>query len=98
MEIAYFLLISAMVAAGVVGAVARTWTIHSRLYSLEDRVGLIEGIVQREVKVRAAQERWKRPAKDEERLVEALSALPPPTPPRNWWELPGVPRSVEGKR
>ncbi len=99
MELATYLLIAAAVAAGVVGAVARVWSIHSRLYSLEDRLSLVEGILTREVKVRAATERWKRPSRDEERIAEALANLPPPpTQKKNWWEV-DLPRSVEqGKR
>ena len=94
MDLAFVLLIVAAVAAGVAGAVARTWSIHSRLYSLEDRVAIVEGVTQREVKVRAATERWKRPTKDEERIEAALATLPPPQAPKNWWELPNIPRSA----
>lgn len=92
-SVAGILLIVACVAAGVTGAVLRTWSLHSRLYSLEDRMAVVEGVTQREVKIRAGQARQARPDKDAA-LLEALK----PTgvaPPRkaNWWET-GLPRSV----
>ena len=84
---AFILLIVACIAVGVTSAVVRTWTLHSRTYSLEDRVAVIEGNLTREVKTRAAQERWKKPDKDLELLQQAQL-----TPQRkmNWWERPGA--------
>lgn len=91
MDYALVLVIVGCVAVGVTGAVIKTWSLHSRVYSLEDRVGILEGTLTREVKTRAAQERWKRPDKAEADL-SALSAMAkssaPPSPTRkyNWWE------------
>lgn len=83
MEFGLVLLISSVLAGGVIGALVRTWSIHARLYSLEDRVNVVEGIVTREVKTRAATERWKKPSKDEELLLNAMNA--PVRDNRPWW-------------
>lgn len=93
LNIAGLLLVVASVAAGVTGAVLRTWSLHSRLYSLEDRTAVLEGVTQREVKIRAGQARQARPDRD----AALLEALKPTgvTPARkaNWWET-GLPRSA----
>lgn len=84
---AFFLLIALFLAVGVTGAVARTWSLHRRVYSLEDRLEVIEGVQTREVKIRAAQSRPpKREADDA--LVAQLAALPKGAGGRklNWWE------------
>lgn len=96
MDFALVLLIAGSVAAGVLGAVARGWSIHSRLYSLEDRLAVVEGTVSREVKVRAATARWQKPSKDEELVAAALAKPHAPEHKANWWELPNVPRSFTG--
>lgn len=86
MEYAYILVIVAAIAVGVVSAVVRTWAIHSRLYSLEDRVNVVEGVQSREVKIRAAETRWKKPSADEAAITAAL-ATPPPQPAKTpWWK------------
>ena len=79
------LLFSCFLAAGVVGGVVHTWSLRARTYSLEDRVAILEGTLQREVKTRAGQERWKKPDKDLE-LLNAVNASPSRRP--NWWEVP----------
>lgn len=86
MEIATLLLISGSVAVGVVAAVVRTWSLHRRAYSLEDRMAVVEGILQREVKTRAAQERWRKPDKDQELLETMRNQKVQPTRQLNWWE------------
>lgn len=96
METALLVAIALCIAAGVTGALIRSWSILSRLYSLEDRVGIIEGTVTREVKVRAAAERWKKPSKDEAAIVAALEAPPEPKIQKAWWENLGAPRSFSG--
>jgi len=68
---AVFLLLAGCLSAGVVAAVVHTWSLRALSYSLETRLTLVEGTLNREVKARAGQERWKKPAKD----VEALEAL-----------------------
>lgn len=85
MEIGLLVLISAVVGGGGLGAIARAWSFHSRLYSLEDRLSLAEGILNREVKTRAAQERWKKPSKDEELVALALKEEKKPAP-AFWWQ------------
>jgi len=95
LEVATILLLVSAVAVGVTAAVARTWALHSRIYSLEDRVAVVEGVTQREVKIRAAQSRPPNLAKDEA-LLKSLSNSPPPPPTRklNWWET-GLPRQAK---
>ena len=95
MELATILLLVAAVAVGVVSAVARTWSLHSRIYSLEDRVAVVEGVTQREVKIRAAQSRPPNLAKDEALLKELTSkASSSPGRKLNWWET-GLPRQAK---
>jgi len=92
-SVAGILLIVACVAAGVTGAVLRTWALHSRLYSVEDRIAVLEGVTQREVKIRAGQARQARPDKDVA-LLQALQTTPGPIERKaNWWEI-GLPRSA----
>lgn len=87
MEYAVLLLIVSAIAVGVVSALIKTWSLHARTYSLEDRISVIEGTVTREVKIRAAADRWKKPDKDEA-LAASLLASGPKTRPMNWWENP----------
>jgi outer membrane biogenesis lipoprotein LolB len=96
METATILLLVGCVAVGVVSAVLRTWSLHSRTYSLEDRIAIVEGTLQREVKTRAAQERWKKPDKTEALAVELLGK-PIPTKQLNWWERPEFLKAGDGK-
>ncbi len=83
MEYAILLVILACAAVGVTAAVVTTWRLRVTLLELSDRVNVLEGITNREVKVRAATERWKKPDKDAE-LLNALQA--PPARRQNWWE------------
>lgn len=87
MELAAYLVVALCVGAAVAGAVARTWSLHSRLYSLEDRVGVIEGTVQREVKIRAAQERWSKPPKNDTLFAQAPVDISP-VKKGPWWKNP----------
>jgi hypothetical protein len=92
MDYALLLGILACIAVGVVSAVVRTWSLHQRTYSLEDRVAILEGTLTREVKTRAAQARVSKPDKD----LELLSAVnQAPVAKKNWWET-GLPRSAGG--
>lgn len=90
MEIVTWLLIAGVISGGVAGALLRTWALHSRTYSLETRVAMLEGITTREVKARAANERWRKPSRDED--LAALAALAPKIPERklNYWENPAL--------
>lgn len=98
MDIAFLALIAAVVAAGVLSAAVRAWSILSRLYSLEDRVNIVEGTLQREVKTRAAGVRWsKRDA--EQAILEAALENPKPQSALPWWAAAAkqFPRSVAPK-
>ena len=87
MELASLLLIGSAIAAGVVAAVVRTWALHRRVYSLEDRLAVVEGVLTREVKTRAGQERWKKPDPQAALLSTLTTATPAGRKP-NWWEVP----------
>jgi len=91
MDLALTLLITSIVAGAVAGALVRTWSIHRRLYSLEDRLLVVEGVTQREVKIRAGQERWKRPSKDDEALAAALALSSRAASAKlPWWKNPDL--------
>ena len=89
MEIATILLLVACVAAGVAGAVGSTWNLRTKTYSLEHRLTLVEGILQREVKVRAATERWK-PSNRSDELLKVTQDLVAQTKPKMWWQDPSL--------
>lgn len=91
MEYAVLLLIVGAVAVGVVSAIVTTWSLRARVFSLEDRLAIVEGVLQREVKVRAATERWKRKSPAEE-AAELLVNQPNAAPTRkhNWWDNPAL--------
>lgn len=86
------LLVTCCMAAGIVGGVVHTWKLRAVSYSLDTRLAIVEGLLQREVKARAGQERWKKPSRDEEALALAatLAAHNAPQAPKNWWDPPGV--------
>lgn len=81
--LALLLLLTAFIAAGVVAGVVHTWSLRAISFDLQQRLSLVEGVLQREVKVRAGQERWKKPDKDLE-LLNQVQAVPVRKP--NWWE------------
>lgn len=85
MEYALLLTILGAVAVGTTSAVVTTWRLRVTLLELSDRVNVLEGITNREVKVRAAAERWKKPDKDLE-LLQAMAQQVPGTK-KNWWEV-----------
>lgn len=80
---ALILLVTGCIAAGVVGALIHTWSLKALAFSLEVRLGVVEGTLQREVKARAGQERWKKPDRDLELLAAAQVV---PVRKKNWWE------------
>lgn len=92
MEYGLLLVVASVIAGGVSGALIRTWSLHSRLFSLETRVGIAEGVLTRETKTRAATERWKKTDKAEQEILELANQVKNSSPQRqpNWWELPGV--------
>lgn len=98
MDFALLLSVSAVVGGGVLGALVRAWSIHSRLYSLEDRVNVAEGILTREVKTRAATERWSKPTKNEQSILEAMVIQPAGQIKKpKWWETAKIKR-LAGER
>lgn len=86
MEVGLLVVIAAVIAGGVLGAVVRGWSISSRLFSLEDRLETLERAHLREVKSRVSMERWGKKSKDE-LLVEAALENPQPVVPvqQPWW-------------
>jgi len=98
MEVATILLVLASIAVGVVSAVITTWSLRARLYSLEDRTSILEGVTQREVKIRAAQSRPSSLARDEVALRQLSELVQKPAEYRGpWWLNPALKRGgVEG--
>lgn len=94
MEYAVLLTIVGAVAVGVVAAVARTWSLHSRLYSLEDRLAVLESVQQREVKIRASAERWNKPKAEDLAIAAALQAQPAPAQKLPWYKSPNLKRGA----
>lgn len=92
-ESAVILLVLSAIAVGVVSAVVTTWSLRARLYSLEDRLNVVEGVTQREVKIRAAQSRPAKLSADEVALnqLAALQAKPA-TFQGPWWMNPKLKR------
>lgn len=90
MEYGLLALIAAVIAGGVSGALLRVWSIASRLYSQETRLSVLEGVSSREVKIRAANERWKKPSAAEDAVLAALANPPAPSSPANWWQNPNL--------
>lgn len=101
MYAAILLLLAAAAGAGFLGAFLRSWSFHSRLYALENALAVVEGTLQREVKARAAGERWKKKDLLDETIEAAVidQGLAEKRKPQFWWqkytkELP----PVEGAR
>jgi len=92
MEYVYVGVICAAIAGSVLGALVRGWSILSRLYSLEDRLNIVEGTLSREVKVRAANGRWNKRDAEDAILAAALekpdrSASVTGQAPLPWWAM-----------
>lgn len=87
MDYVVLLIVTGCVAVGVTAAVVRTWNLHARLYSLEDRINTLEGIQTREVKIRAAQERWSRQPKEDALFAQIATATAEPKK-GPWWKNP----------
>jgi hypothetical protein len=92
MDYGFILLLVSCVAVGVVSAIVRTWSIHSRTYSLEDRLSVLEGIQSREVKIRASDARWKKPSVDEQLVQAALLQPAPEISKIPWYKNPNLPK------
>lgn len=86
MDIGFLAAIAAVVAAGTLSALIRGWSLLARLYTLEDRLNIVEGVQTREVKNRAAGVRWtKRDA--EQAVLEAALEAPKPQTTLPWWAV-----------
>ncbi len=83
---ALFLLFGGCLSAGIVAGVVHTWHLRASLYDVESRLCVVEGNLQREVKARAGQERWKKPDKDMELLKASVLGQPASSRKLNWWE------------
>lgn len=94
MDLALLVTIACVVAGAASGGVLRTWSMHRRMYSLEDRMIVLEGVTQREVKIRAAGERWKKPATDDAALVALMTPKEPQKPKGPWWMNPDLKRGA----
>lgn len=86
MELGLAVLITGVIAGGVLGALARAWSIQSRLYALENALSVVEGTLQREVKIRAAAERWNKKNPLDDSIAAALKAEPEPKQQKFWWQ------------
>lgn len=80
MDLALLVIFVGGIVAGVCSFLAATWHFHQRLYSLEDTVALLEGIVNREVKARAGMTRFVKKDPIEAQLEEALAEQPAAAP------------------
>lgn len=86
MNVEFLVLPLISLALGALGSIAATWSIHARLYSLEDRQSVVEGTLQREVKSRAASERWKKASVEEELISNVLLTQKPLENKKpKWW-------------
>lgn len=90
MDYALLLVFVSAIAVGVVSAVVRTWSFHRRLYSLEDRLSTVEGITQREVKIRAANARPRTSTAAEDAIAMALANPKPAGVTVPWWNSPNL--------
>lgn len=94
-QFALFLLVAAGMTVGVVAGFLRAWSVSARLYALETQVAIIEGTVQREVKVRAGMMRQR--AKDPlETQIEQAIANPPKPAVKEPWYLKYANKKVTG--
>lgn len=86
MEYGLLLLISLVLGGGISGAIVSTWSIRTRLYSLEVAQATLERSHLQEVKRRAAGERWK--PKPEDELLSALVDKKDVAPmrPKTWFD------------
>lgn len=89
MEYGILFLAASVVAGGVLGAVIRAWSVSVALKSFEFRCSLLEGILQREVKTRAANTRWNKPDPQEE-LIAAALAVKENAKAVPWWQNPSL--------
>jgi len=84
------LIVSSVIAGGVLGAVLRAWSLSTRIHSLEVAVGALQGQVTRYVKTVAALERWggkSRAVAEAQELLEAKKdQMPLVTEPKAWWK------------
>lgn len=91
-DTALVLVCTGVIAGGVCGALIRTWSILTRLVSLETALAEVQGVQTREVKIRASGERGKRPEKEKQEILELVGNAKAASGNRvpNWWEKSGA--------
>lgn len=90
MDVALIVVITGVIAGGVLGGVLRAWGIVARLHTLDVRVTGLEGQVLKLVKSNAAAERWSGRSRDRvaDDAKELLAAAGKPTQNNEgvrWW-------------
>lgn len=93
MSVEYLVLSIVCLALGFLGSFASKWSLQSKLYSLEDRLTLVEGSLLREVKSRAATARWQKQSVEEAAIEAALSIKAEPVGKKRKWFEGLVPKS-----
>lgn len=87
MELGLAILIAGIVAGGVLGAVIRAWSWHTKLYSLERRVKLMEEHKLSDMQREKSEKRWKQ--RDLLAEIESQKNSQPVTAgaqSKPWWE------------
>jgi hypothetical protein len=93
MDTALYMVLSVGFAVSLLTCLALNWKIHTQLYSAQDRLSVLEGIVTREVKIRASNERWNK-VRQSDSAIEAALASGPVQPPKKvpWYRDPRITR------
>lgn len=86
MELGLAVLIAGIISAGVLGAIIRSWSWHTKLYSLERRVKLMEDHKLSDMQREKSEKRWKQ--RDLLSEIQEQKQLAPVGPPSSkpWWE------------
>jgi hypothetical protein len=83
MELATIVLIVFVVAAGVMGPIARAWSLHLRQVDFERRLSLLESHKMSDENRDKAKTRWAK--KDLTEMLPALKVPAAPPPDAQWW-------------
>lgn len=86
MELGFLWITTAIVSAGVCGALIRSWSWHTKHYSLERRVKLLEEFKQSDQQAAKSRKRW-----DTDKLLDDIKNHKEPMPvgapqTKPWWE------------
>lgn len=93
MSVEYLVLSTVCLALGFLGSLASKWSLQTKLYSLEDRLSLVEGSLLRETKSRAATARWQKQSVEEAAIEAALLTKETPVGRKPKWFEGLVPKS-----